>query len=147
SRDERFARHRMAREYHLHGALACPIRSGEELVGVIELLRREIREPDADTLQMLEALGSQIGQFNEQRRAEEALRESEERYALAARGANDGLWDWNLKTDHVYFSPRFQTMIGCAEAEIGDRPDEWFDRVHPEDLEGLQVAIAAHIEG
>jgi len=76
-----------------------------------------------------------------------ALRESQERYALAVRGANDGIWDWDLKTDKLYFSPRWKAMVGCADAEIGDSPDEWYDRIHPEDLARVEAEIAAHRAG
>jgi len=81
------------------------------------------------------------------KRAEEALRESEERYALAAHGANDGLWDWNLKTDRIHFSSRWKSMLGCEDEEIGEGPEEWFRRIHPEDVERVKAEIAAHREG
>src|SRR4030095_2165501 len=64
----------------------------------------------------------------EQARTLEALRESEERYSLAARGANDGLWDWDLRRDEIYFSPRWKSMLGFTEAEIANRPEEWLGR-------------------
>src|SRR5919202_5215769 len=67
------------------------------------------------------------------KRSEEALRESEERYMLAARGANDGLWDWNLKTGEIHFSTRWKSMLGCEEGEIAANIEEWFARVHPDD--------------
>jgi diguanylate cyclase (GGDEF)-like protein/PAS domain S-box-containing protein len=81
------------------------------------------------------------------RAAEAALHESEERYALAAQGANDGLWDWDLKTDRIYFSARWKSMLGYAGDEVGDRPTEWMARVHPADVERLRTEIAAHLEG
>ena len=81
------------------------------------------------------------------KRAQEALRESEERYALAARGANDGLWDWNLLTNAVYFSPRWKSMLGLQEHEIEDRLEEWFGRIHDADRERVREEIAAHQRG
>jgi diguanylate cyclase (GGDEF)-like protein/PAS domain S-box-containing protein len=80
-------------------------------------------------------------------RAEEALRASEERYALAARGANDGLWDWNLRDNAVYFSSRWKSMLGCDDTEIGDSPQEWFDRIHEADRDKVRRGIAEHLDG
>ena len=80
-------------------------------------------------------------------RAEEALRVSEERYALAARGANDGLWDWNLREDTVHFSSRWKSMLGFDETEVGDSPEEWFDRIHEADRAKARRSVAEHLEG
>ena len=80
----------------------------------------------------------------ERKRGEDALRQSEERYALAARGTNDGLWDWDLETQRVYFSTRWKAMLGYGDAEIGDSPEEWMSRVHNEDRGPLQAELAAH---
>lgn len=78
------------------------------------------------------------------KQVELALRESEERYALAARGANDGLWEWDLRNNQVHFSPRWKAMLGYAEEEIGMALAEWIDRVHPDDRERLEARLAAH---
>ena len=75
-----------------------------------------------------------------------SFEESEERYALAARGANDGLWDWNLVTDKIYFSPRWNHMLGYAESEHWSGPEEWFSHIHADDLERVRAEIAAHRE-
>ncbi|HEX7180774.1 MAG TPA: EAL domain-containing protein [Thermoanaerobaculia bacterium] len=83
----------------------------------------------------------------DRRRAEQALRESEERYALAVRGANDGIWDWNIQTGVIYFSPRWKAMLGYGEAEVGASPEDWFRLVHPQDVVRLQQALAAHLTG
>lgn len=72
------------------------------------------------------------------------LRDSETRYALSAQGANDGLWDWNLQTGRVHFSDRWKQMLGYETGDISDSPEEWFDRIHPDDRPHVQAALAAH---
>lgn len=84
----------------------------------------------------------------EKRRAEAALRESEARYARACQGTNDGLWDWDLITNTVYYSPRWKAMFGYAETEIGDTPEEWFGRVVPEsDASLVRASLDYHLAG
>jgi PAS domain S-box-containing protein len=77
----------------------------------------------------------------------QALRESEQRYALAIRGANDGLWEWNLQTEEVYYSPRWKSMLGYGEDEVGSSPEEWRARVHPDDLPRVLADVQRHLSG
>lgn len=83
----------------------------------------------------------------ERARVLEALRISEERYALAALAANDGLWDWDLGADTIYYSPRWCGMLGLSLSEVRSSPDAWFDRVHQDDLPRLRWAIRDHLQG
>jgi diguanylate cyclase (GGDEF)-like protein/PAS domain S-box-containing protein len=78
---------------------------------------------------------------------EEALEESEERYVLAARGANDGLWDLDLKRGKLYTSPRWEAQAGLEEGAGPRSLAAWIERVHPEDRETLGQRLAAHLEG
>jgi diguanylate cyclase (GGDEF)-like protein/PAS domain S-box-containing protein len=82
----------------------------------------------------------------ERARAESALRESEERYALALAGANDGLWDWNLQSGEIYVSPRWRLIVGLGDDAHVDEPT-WFAQVHPDDLPGLRAALSSHLAG
>ncbi len=65
--------------------------------------------------------------------SEDSLKASEERFALAMRGANDGLWEWNLETNVVYYSPRWKSMLGYRDEEIANTLDSWIALVHPDD--------------
>jgi diguanylate cyclase (GGDEF)-like protein/PAS domain S-box-containing protein len=81
------------------------------------------------------------------RRMKMALKESEERYALALAGANDGLWDWDLRTDQMYYSSRWKAMLGLDdESAVLSTPEEWFGRVHPNDLQGLKEKLDRHLQ-
>jgi len=71
-----------------------------------------------------------------------AARKSEGRYALAVRGAEDGLWDWDVAVGFMYWSPRFKQMLGYQDNELAASIDAWFSRVHPEDLESLRDALS-----
>jgi diguanylate cyclase (GGDEF)-like protein/PAS domain S-box-containing protein len=81
------------------------------------------------------------------RRALRALHESETRLALAVRGTNDGLWDWDLRTGQVYYSPRWKEMLGFASTEIGHGPEEWLGRLHCEDLPTVMQNLENHRSG
>ncbi|MBP8901613.1 MAG: EAL domain-containing protein [Thiobacillaceae bacterium] len=79
--------------------------------------------------------------------AQERLAASEERLDLALRGANDGIWDWDIDGGKVFFSPRWKSMLGHAESEVGDSVDEWERRVHPDDMAAASADLRAHLEG
>jgi diguanylate cyclase (GGDEF)-like protein/PAS domain S-box-containing protein len=85
--------------------------------------------------------------ITERKRVERAMRDSEERYALAAQGANDGLWDWDLRQNRIFFSPRWLSMLGFGPGDLGEEPDAWFDRIHPDDREKVFSDLALHLEG
>ena len=88
-----------------------------------------------------------IRDVSERKQTEEALQRSEERYALAARAANDGLWDWDLKEDTIFFSTRWKAALGYSEQEIVPRPAEWLDRIHVEDRPRFDEALDDHLQG
>ena len=75
------------------------------------------------------------------------LKESEERFSLAVQGTNDGIWDWQVKTNTVYYSPRWKAMIGYADDELPDRFEEWSARIHPEDADETLATLNAHLAG
>jgi PAS domain S-box-containing protein len=115
----------------------------EDVVKALGMGANDYLTKPVDFAVALARVGTQLSH----KKAQEGLKESEERYALAARGANDGLWDWNLTTNMVYFPARWKSMLGCQEDEIADKPEEWFDRIHESDRERVKEEIADHQSG
>ncbi|MEN9404404.1 MAG: hypothetical protein RL091_3107, partial [Verrucomicrobiota bacterium] len=85
--------------------------------------------------------------ITERRQAQEALRESEERWKFALEGAGDGVWDIDVPTRAVRFSKRWKEMLGYREDEIADRFESWAELVHPDDLPGALAAFDAYLQG
>jgi len=73
------------------------------------------------------------------------LYKREEQATLAMRGANDGLWDWNLETDYVYFSPRWKSMLGYSETELENIFNTWEQLVHPDDKEPVLKKVQDYL--
>nr|CRH05330.1 putative Histidine kinase [Candidatus Magnetococcus massalia] len=75
------------------------------------------------------------------KRAQEELRKSEERFAYAMQGANDGLWDWDILNQSLYYSPRWKSMLGYSEDELANDYESWSKNVHPEDVQRAEASI------
>jgi diguanylate cyclase (GGDEF)-like protein/PAS domain S-box-containing protein len=141
---------------------AAPLVTSEgEAIGVLEVMDRERRDLAPAAGRALAALAKAAMAHlelwhktrdleraaRERDRAVESLKASEERYALVVRSANDGLWDWDLETNEMHFCPRWKAMLGFEQEEISARPDEWFSRVHPDDIEAVQAEMTSHLMG
>jgi diguanylate cyclase (GGDEF)-like protein/PAS domain S-box-containing protein len=135
---EGFASRPLAPVIVLTGASEYEIDLEATALGVTDyLIKQDLTAP---------ALERSIRYAISQQRVIQDLTMSEERYALAVRAANDGIWDWDLTTDRMYFSPRWHAILGREEQSDGD-PCLWFDLVHRDDLLRLRAAIDAHLAG
>ncbi len=168
TQDERFAHNPLVLskpQIRFYAGVALVI--DEQPIGSLCVMDRVPRQLTPAQLQSLQALGRQVvaqlqlrknlAQAQQaiqqqqqveiaQKQSEDLLRESEERWQLALRGNNDGIWDWNIKTNQVFYSPRWKEMLGYAEDEIVGNRNEWRSRVHPDDLKRVTQLIQAHFE-
>ena len=120
------------------------------------------RSPEAEALPSLDAIEAELARMQEsmehlqkqrddeadrRRVAEIALRQLEERYGLAIRGADDTLWEWNLSTNQARYSPRWIALVGSPSEDLLDSIDEWWARIHPDDKLAVQTAVQEHLAG
>jgi diguanylate cyclase (GGDEF)-like protein/PAS domain S-box-containing protein len=136
--------------YGLHRLRLLHLRRNEKLLKEKVAERTAALEAEVAERQSAEARAKELAEKLEHRVQERtaelelarlAAKRSEERYALAVRGAEDGLWDWDVAGGFIYFSPRWKELLGYADHELSSHLDAWFAHVHPEDLAGLRSAL------
>jgi PAS domain S-box-containing protein len=133
------------------------IGTGEPLVNQVHPLRRAdgtLRwvELNAQPLQLRpeSSTFSVVLTFRDitrQRLAEQALATAEERWKFALEGSGDGVWDWDAQSNKVFYSPRWKSMMGYAEHEIGDSVEEWTSRIHPDHQPQMMSELRRHLRG
>jgi diguanylate cyclase (GGDEF)-like protein/PAS domain S-box-containing protein len=123
--------------------MATAVVDSDSISRALELGANDYVSKPIDFAVALARIRSQLSR----REAELALRESEQRYALAMQGSRDGLWDWDLLSNEIFYSDRWKALIGCTGDTIGNSPDEWFTRVHPSERETLRSRLLLHWMG
>jgi len=88
-----------------------------------------------------------VSDVTERKTAELALRQSQERLALVIQGSSDGIWDWDITTNQVYFSARWKSMLGYAEPEVANHFSAWEQLLHPDDRERALASVQAYLAG
>jgi diguanylate cyclase (GGDEF)-like protein/PAS domain S-box-containing protein len=130
------------------------IMSTERVIAGYHIVLGNLEEPSELTFSLIDLLISLVifigvilvkSRFVAIEKITEKLRQSEERYALAAQGASDGLWDWDLISGKFYLSPRWKHALGYEDRDIVNTSEAWFSLVHPDDLDGLKAAISNSI--
>ncbi len=157
-----------------HGLRSCwsePVLSSRgKVLGTFAMYHRHVSEPTGEDLQSIRVVAHLAGIAIERERSEdarkaaererdqkerdniaraqiaEAVRESEERYALAEQATRDGIWDWRPETGSTYLSPQWKALLGFKNSELDNQQASFFARIHPDDAALVREAVRLHIE-
>jgi PAS domain S-box-containing protein len=127
--------------------LAVPMMVGENVIGVFDVQSDTVgRFSDAD-VSVQTTLAAQIASAIQNVRLFAETREATERFELAVAGSNDGVWDWNIVTNQVYYSPRLKEMVGYTDDEFGNDFAEFEEKLHPEDHDQVMQTVQDYLQG
>ena len=107
----------------------------------VHVVFRLVTLPDGQSSQLV------LTDISERHQLEHALRVNEERWSLALDASGDGVWDWNVRTGDVMYSPRFAQLYGFEHDVYGRRLDDWSERIHPDDKPRVMAELQVHLLG
>ncbi|MBI2823570.1 MAG: PAS domain S-box protein [Planctomycetia bacterium] len=142
--DPQVSNHQWAAREGMRAFAGYPLICGQRLLGVVGLFSR--KQLSETVTKELAAVADGIAMGMERARVAGALRESEGRFDLAIRGSSDGVWDWNILTDDVFFSPRYKEMLGYEDHELANHISTWESRLHPQDRHRVLTAVRRHLK-
>ncbi|MBM3889886.1 MAG: PAS domain S-box protein, partial [Verrucomicrobia bacterium] len=139
SQHDSFVRGPVAQQAGIRAGVWVPVLAGGHVVALLEFLMFQPGEPEARLVELVTAAAGRVGSLILRKRAENALRRSEERFRLITRATTDGVWDWDLVNNHVWRSESYASLFLYKPEEVGT-DNKWFmDRVHPEDRERIMA--------
>ena len=137
----------LALTYNLKSSYSVPIRATDGgVIGTFGNYFHTVQESAAN-VSLMEHIAQILGGVFERDKIAAALRESEERFGLAMEGANDGLWDWKINSNYIYYSPRWKSMLGYESDDIPNVIDAYKELLHPDDVEKTFTLFNDYISG
>ena len=130
-----------------HGHYCLPVLFTGELLAVLCLYVDEGHQRNAEEEVFLASVADVIAGAIRHDQMAESLRRSKEQFDLAVRGSDAGIWDWDLRTGTVYYSPCAKSILGYNEDEVGDQFSEWESRLHPQDRQRALRTLHDYLEG
>ena len=125
--------------------LSVPVLQEEKVVLIFGVGNKSTNYSDIDSIR-IQNVADELHKILEKRKVEVALQQSEERWRYAIEGSKEGIWDWNVVTNEVFFSKSWKRIIGFEPEEVEATLSEWQNRVHPDDLEMVRQQYQNHFE-
>jgi formate hydrogenlyase transcriptional activator len=152
--DDRFAKDKMIQKHKVQSMACIPVLSHGEFRAMLYLENRQVADVfTVENVNILKHLSAQFGVsvenallYNSLNEKVRELQESDERYQLAVAGSAAGLWDWDILSGKVYYSDRFQEILGYSPDAFQDTPEEFWSRLHPDDSADVQLAVDKHLK-
>ncbi len=144
---DNFIRTTAATESDIKGAVAFPVIVGSQVEAIMEFFSHGELSPDVNLERLLTLYADQLGRIFERHSQEQELRKSEQRFNLALRASNDGLWDWSPNSNEIFYSKRWKEMLGYEEQELDNHFSTWDNLIHPDDKAKMLFLIQKCLDG
>ncbi len=124
--------------------LSIPVVQDDKVILIFGVGNKSYDYNDSDVLQ-IQSIANELHKILGKRKVEKNLQKSEDRWQFAIEGSNDGIWDWNMITNDVFFSNRWKEMVGFEPGELEGKLSEWQSRIHPDDVETVLISLQQHL--